>query len=193
MRTLTVIAVLAALAAVAASVMLTRSGTPPLIEAGSQTSAMPQPSAPAARAEPPSESPVAESLTPGSDSLVTDDMMAQFDRTFGAPLAAHLQASGLSKADSERVVATAFREAMECGLQAMRSEAEARGITAEAMLEMLAAWQRDRSAVPQELLDAINAREAPCWLNAAERAGIPPSVVNEVAQAAAANLPGAEQ
>jgi hypothetical protein len=194
MRTLAVFAVVGALAAVAASFMLqTRSSDLPLIQADPQANAMPQPPAPAARAEAPSDSVGAVSPTSPPNSLVTDDMMVQFDQTFGVPLAAYLQAGGLSKADSERIVATAFTEAMECGLQAMQLEAESRGITPDALLDRLRAWQRDRNAVPQELLDAINAREAPCWLNAAQRAGIPPSVVNQVAQAAAANVPAAEQ
>lgn len=197
MQKLAVLVVLAALAAVGTSVFLLRQ-TPPrdllLIRPDPPTHPIPR------RPVPPEESGPTRAnvdvVSPTSRpawAVVDDDLMAVFEQFVGAEYAVYLQERGLSGADSERVVAAMFSEGIECSLAMMRLEAESRGITLDVLRDTLIAWQRDPKAAPPDVAEALQARGMACRVSAAQQAGIPLSVLDEIYERAGAKLRAAAQ
>jgi hypothetical protein len=181
-RTLALFVVFGGLAAVAASYMLqTRSSDLPLVEPIPPTSSMPQPVAPSEQPEPASERVGGEVRgTSRPAPFPIDGRLAQIERMTGESIAAYLQERGLSKVDSERIVADVSKPFAECVNQAMT--------TLEALTQTAAVSLQDH-------LDAVGAKLTTCQVNAAQQTGIPLSVLQDALRGAVMASPpgGAEQ
>jgi hypothetical protein len=182
MRAVALFAVVGVLAAVATGFMLqTPPSDRPPVEPSPQINSMPPLLMPSGQLEPASAH-VGGAVPPTSRptrSADIDGLATGLNQIVSEHIATYLQESGLSKADSDRIVATGSRHVEECALRAMSDEAESRGVTLEVLTQTLAGSQRDRKAVPSDLIDSLQAKLISCQVNAAQQAGIPLSVLEE--------------
>jgi hypothetical protein len=174
MRTLAFLVVFGALVAAAASYMLqTRIEELPLVEPNPPTRSMPQPLATSEQPGPASErgggGDVPGTSTPAPLPPIYG-RLAQIERMTGERIAAYLQEQGLSKVDSERIVADVSKPFAECVNQAMTPLEAAQ--TPEVSL--------------QDHLDAVAAKLTTCQVSAAQQTGIPLSVMQDALRSAVA-------
>ena len=158
----------------------TRPSDLPLVESSPPTSSMPPPLATSEQPEPTSEhvgGDVPGTSTPAPLAPIYGRLV-QIERMTGERIAAYLQERGLSKVDSERIVADVSKPFAECLNQAMTP---------------LEATQNPEVSL-QDHLDGVAAKLTTCQVSAAQQTGIPLSVMQDALRSAVmASPPGAEQ
>ena len=99
----------------------------------------------------------------------------------------HLVERGLARSDAERIVREAIHESTACLRDALRLETEAQGVDYDAVLYALESTLGDGDGpFLWTVIDlaAVQSRAAPCVLTVTQRAGISPSLFEEVARPA---------
>lgn len=99
----------------------------------------------------------------------------------------HLVKRGLARSDAERIVRESIRESTACLRDALRLEAEAQFVDYDTVLNAIESALEDADGpFLWSVIDltAVQARAAPCVLTVTQRAGISPSLFQEVARPA---------
>lgn len=119
------------------------------------------------------------------DDALRKEMAQNAYAGLGGAIVDELVAHGLAQSDAERTVRRFFDGSASCFFEALRSEADARSIAYDSLLDALDAERHDADGAPlAALIDltAVTVRAAPCGLTVAEQAGITPSMIAAAAR-----------
>lgn len=176
----------AALLAVAAATLWMRRG-----DVGSVAPQLVRPAAPTNPQRAPSSAVAPVVATPAMAPPARDDgtaalavsMAERWQSLVGRRYVAYLAEQGLARTDAERIVAALALEVADCGLEAMRAQAQAQQVPFDDVLNALEAQLHDADGPPlTAVLDmrAVALEELQCSLSALQRSGISPEAATEL-------------